>query len=281
MTEAGWMLSGAVTVTSADAEGATTADVVVGSTTGGGASCTVPGGDDVVVPASGQVVLPYTCALTSAPVAGGAVTATVTWDPVGEATLASADATTPVSFTASETNRTVVVVDDRTVPGQRVVLDPSLTWSPGLVRTYTYDLVLPGNVAPGSCEVHTNTASIDQPSGQDPTASAVVRACAPEVLPTQAFGQATGSVRATCRGTVRTRVSNRTAETVTYRLRVGNRVERFRVRSLGRRTFTTQGKPLAVVTLKAGSTRLDRIRIPRRCAAPVVLPDTGLRAARS
>ena len=281
LTESAWALGGTVTVTGSDADGATTADVAVSSTTGGGSTCAVTGGDDVVVPPSGQVELPYTCLFTSAP-GDGTVTATVTWDPVGEATTAAADASAPVSFAvASETNKDVVVVDDQTVPGRRVVLDPSLTWAPGLVRTYTYDVALAGGAAPGSCVVHTNTATIDQASGTDPTASASVRACSPEVLPAQAFGRATGSVTASCRGTVRVRVRNRTAETAVYRLRVGDEVRRISVRSLAHKKLVTRGEALATVTLKVGSTRLDRIRIPQRCGAPVALPDTGLRAASS
>ena len=281
MTESAWTLGGTVTVTSADADGSTTADVAVSSTTGGGSTCTVTGGVDVVVPPSGKVALPYTCQFTSAPSAG-TVTATVAWDPAGAATTTSAGASAPVTFTVvSETNETVVVVDDQTVPGQRVVLDPSLTWAPGLVRTYAYDLAVTGGAAPGSCADHTNTATIDQASGTDPSASTSVRACSPEVLPAQAFGRATGSVTASCRGTVRVRVSNRTAETVVYRLRVGDKVRRISVRSLAHKKLVTQGRALATVTLKVGSTRLDRIRIPQRCEAPVVLPDTGLRAPSS
>ncbi|PKH37910.1 hypothetical protein SAMN05192575_101984 [Nocardioides alpinus] len=283
MTESGWALAGALTVTNPnDGEGgAITADAGVVTTLGGGSSCTVVGGDDLVVPAAGQLTLPYTCTFASAPSGSGTVDATVSWDPAGEASSASAVGSAPGSFTAaSETNQTVAVVDDRTVAGQRVVLDPSVTWSTGLVRTYTYDLALVGS-APGTCRAYSNTATLDQPSGADPTAVTTVQACAPEVLPAQAFGQATGSVKAGCQGTVRTRVSNRTAETVTYRLRVGNKVHRIAVRSLGHRKFVTSGRALAKVTLKVGSTRLDRIRIPQRCEAPMVLPDTGLRAASS
>lgn len=281
VTESGWTLSGTVTVSSSDPQGPTTADVGAVSDLGGGSSCAVAGGDDVVVPPAGQVVLPYTCTFTSAPAGSGTVTATVAWDPAGQATSASVDASAPVSFVvSSETDRSVVVVDDKTVPGQRVVLDPSLTWAPGLVRTYTYDLAVGGGAAPGACVDHTNTAAIDLAGGTDPSASVTVRACTPEVLPVQAFGRATGSVTAGCRGTVRTRVSNRTAAPVTYRLRVGDTVRRISVRSLSQKKIVTRGPAGARVTLKLGATRLDRIRIPRRCAPPVVLPDTGLRSAR-
>jgi len=124
------------------------------------------------------------------------------------------------------------------VAGQRVVLDPALTWAAGLVRSYTYSLTLAGG-APGACRSWTNTATVDQPVGTDPTASAAVLVCTPvtppppvvppvvppvappEVLPTQAFGKAVGSVRASCQGTVRARLANRTGEKVVYTLRVG------------------------------------------------------------
>ena len=79
-----------------------------------------------------------------------------------------------MSFTVgSETNKTVEVVDDKTVPGQRIVLDPALTWAAGLVKTYTYSLAVAGGAA-GACASHTNTATIDQPVGTDPSASVTV-----------------------------------------------------------------------------------------------------------
>jgi len=278
MTESGWALGGNVTVTNSDAA-AVAAEVTVASTLGGGSSCSVVGGNAAVVPASGQLTLPYSCAFTSAPAGSGAVSATVTWDPAGAEPSASVAGSTPAAFVAtSETNKTVAVVDDQTVPGQRVVLDPALIWSAGLVKTYAYDLALAGG-APGACTPYANTATIDQPTGTDPSAGVTVQACVPEVLPVQAFGRASGSVSASCQGTVRTRLSNRTASTVTYRLKVGTKVRRISVRSLSQKKVVTQGRALAKVTLKVGTMRLDRIRIPQRCEAPVVLPDTGLRAA--
>lgn len=282
-TDSGWAVAGTVTVTNphGSADGAITADVAVASSLGGGSACTVTGGNDVVVPPSpdgtGQVTLPYTCSFATAPAVSGTVTATATWDPAGPATTTTADGSAPAVFAVtSETNRTVAVVDDRAFPGRRVVLAPSLTWSPGLVTTYAYDLVLAGG-APGACAVHTNTATIDQPSGTDPGASATVRACTPEVLPAEAYGAAVGAVHVDCRGTVRTRMSNRTAGPVAYTLRVGSTVHRIVVKSLRQKKFVTRGRARATVTLKVGSTRLDRIRIPQRCEAPQVLPDTGLR----
>ena len=100
----------------------------------------------------------------------------------------------------------------------------------------------------------------------------------PEVMPAQAFGKAIGVVRATCQGTVRTRLDNRSGERVTYKLRVGKKVHRIGVASQSTKRFTTHGKARAKVVLKVGSARLDRVRIPALCHAPEVLPETGVRA---
>ena len=146
--------------------------------------------------------------------------------------------------------------------------------------------------AAGACATHTNTATIDQPVGVDPTASVSVQACTPavvppvvvvppEVLPEQAFGKAVGSVKASCQGTVRTKLSNRSGETVTYKLRVGKKVHKITVKSLSQKKYTTTGQALAKVTLKLGGKTLDQVRIPSLCQAPEVLPDTGLRATSS
>jgi len=301
MSESGWAMSGSATVNNPNAYAGITADVAVATDLGGGSSCTVTGGQDVVVPASGHVTLPYTCSFSSAPAASGTVTSTVTWDPEGAAASASATGSTSVSFTvASETNKTVAVVDDKTVPGQRIVLDPALTWSAGLVKTYTYSLAVAGGAA-GACATHTNIATIDQPVGTDPSASATVQACTPvvppvvvppvvvppvvvpptevpEVLPEQAFGKAVGSIKASCQGTVRAKLANRSGASVVYKLRVGSKVHRITVKSQSQKKFVTTGRALATVTLKVGSTRLDKLRIPALCEAPEVLPDTGLRA---
>ncbi|MCP3420674.1 hypothetical protein [Nocardioides pinisoli] len=104
---------------------------------------------------------------------------------------------------------------------------------------------------------------------------------APEVLPEQAFGKAVGKVRVTCQGTVSARLANRSGGRVVYTLRVGTKVHRITVKAQDRRKFVTRGPARAKVTLKVGSTRLDQARIPARCAAPEVLPDTGLRATSS
>ncbi|NPC41476.1 hypothetical protein [Nocardioides sp. zg-1230] len=103
----------------------------------------------------------------------------------------------------------------------------------------------------------------------------------PEVLPEQAFGKAVGKVKVTCQGTVRARLANRSGERVVYTLRVGSKVHRIAVKAQDARKFVTRGPARAKVVLKVGSTRLDQVRIPGLCAAPEVLPDTGVRATSS
>ena len=292
-TESGWRLQGEVAITNPNqyAAGDVVADVTASTDLGGGAVCTVTGGTDVTVGEDSTTTLPVACTFGSKPAASGTLSVTATWDPPGPATSTSVTASTqPITFgVRSETNKTVQVVDDKTVAGQRVVLDPALTWEAGLVRSYTYSLTLAGG-APGACRSWTNTATVDQPVGTDPTASAAVLVCTPatppppvvvpppEVLPEQAFGKAVGSVRASCQGTVRAKLHNRSGEKVVYTLRVGTKVHRISVKSQTSRKFVTHGRPKARVTLKVGSTRLDKLRIPALCAAPEVLPDTGLRA---
>lgn len=285
-TDSGWRLQGSVEITNPNqyADGDLTADVTAATDLGGGAVCTVTGGADAVVGADSSATLPVACTFASKPAGTGTVSVTATWDPPGETSSTSVTETTaPISFgVRSETDRTVQVVDDKTVAGQRIVLDPALTWADGLVKSYTYDLTLAGG-GPGACQGWTNTATIDLPVGTDPTATAAVLVCTSdvEVLPAQAFGKAVGSVTASCQGTVRAKLANRSGERVVYRLRVGKRVHKIAVTSLSKRKFVTTGKPRALVTLKVGSTRLDRLRIPALCVAPEVLPDTGLRATSS
>ena len=225
------------------------------------------------------MTLPVSCTFTSRPASSGTLTATATWDPAGEAATASATATAPVTFgVRSETDKVVDVVDDKTRPGTRVVLEQGLTWQSGLVKTYTYDLAIPGPAVEG-CADHTNTATVDLPVGTDVSDTATVRVCTPAVSPEQANGPARGSVTATCQGTVRAKMVNRTGERVTYTLRVGKKVHRIAVRAGAKRKFTTTGAPRAKVVLRAQGKVLDRIRVPKLCAPPEVLPETGLRTA--
>ena len=162
VTDSAWALAGDVTVTNPAADGDVVADVAVTTDLGGDAACTVAGGDDAVVPAAGSLTLAWTCAFSSAPSASGSVSATASWAPDAHAT-----GTAPAELVVVEPDRTVAVVGDHAVPGQRVVLDPALTWAPGLVRSWTYDLALAGG-APSACATYVNSASVDLASGADP-----------------------------------------------------------------------------------------------------------------
>ena len=77
---------------------------------------------------------------------------------------------------------------------------------------------------------------------------------------------------------MRAHLVNRSGRTVVYRLRVGTRVQRFWVRPQYAKTVVARGAARASVTLRAASRRLERTRVPQRCQAPGVLPDTGLRS---
>jgi hypothetical protein len=158
-----------------------------------------------------------------------------------------------------------------TVNGQDVAA--TQTQTPG---TFTF----PGKANAAMTCVVTNQQA--QPVPAQPVPAPPVPAPpapAPQVLPVQSFGKAVGSVRASCQGTVRAKLSNRSGETVTYKLRVGSKVHRIAVKSQAKKKFFTHGDARARVTLKVGSTKLDKLRIPALCEAPEVLPDTGVRAA--
>jgi hypothetical protein len=142
------------------------------------------------------------------------------------------------------------------------------------VKSYTRTLTSTA----GQCTSYPNIA---RESADATTDTETVVVCMAEVLPAQSFGKAVGSVKASCQGTVRARLSNRSGETVTYTLRVGKKVHKIAVRSLSKKKFVTHGEARARVTLKVGSTRLDKLRIPALCQAPEVLPDTGLRGTGS
>lgn len=288
-TDSGWRLSGTVTLTNPNTyeDGAITlTGATVTTDLGGGSSCTAPLPAEPVVPAGstetpGTLTVPFSCTFTGQPAGSGTVDAAVTWDPPGEDDTASAGDDVAVSFAVrSETDKVVDVVDDKTVPGQRTLLESGVVWAAGLVRTYTYDLTLAGGAA-GTCQTYTNTAVVDLPAGADATDTAQVRVCAPppEVLPAQSFGKARGAVRATCQGTVTARMKNNTGERVTYKLRIGKKVRRINVRAEGKRLFQTKGPFRARVTLRAQGRVLDRTRVPRACLPPQVLPATGLRTA--
>ena len=185
--ESGWRARGAVTVVNHDGRDGVTADVTVDTDLHASSTCVVMDGEDAAVPAGGQRTFSYTCSFDSAPTASAAATATVSWKTDGSTTRSSVLATTPVAFAATETDKTVEVVDDRTVPGQRVVLAPALSWAAGLEESYTYSLELPNGPA-GECATYTNTATVEPTGtysspGPIATDTATVTVCAPPVAP--------------------------------------------------------------------------------------------------
>ncbi|MCD6641042.1 MAG: prealbumin-like fold domain-containing protein [Nocardioides sp.] len=279
-TDSGWQVSGEVTVTNpnAYADGGITADVTATTDLGGGAVCTVTGGEDVDLAPGASATLPVECTFTSQPAASGTVTLDATWDPAGEATEATVSSAEEVTLTVdTETDKVVDIVDDKTRPGERVVLAEDVTWAEGWTETYTYSLALAGG-AEGTCVAYTNTAMVELPEGEGPSDTVTVNVCTLEVAPAEGF-KPRGWVKANCYGTVRARLVNRTDRRVTYTLRVGKKIHRVRVAAESRRTFKTKGPFRARVVLKVGKRVLDRTRIPARCVPPEVLPDTGLRTA--
>jgi hypothetical protein len=246
----------------------------------GTGECTIAATD--TSPAAGlQVVLPsgastfaYTCAPGSAPTGPAATTATVAWDAGSASAPAQADYTVDQK---TDELTTVTSSSDGAAPVVLGTLDWDDVWAAPdhrvLVRTSSLAL----GVGAGPCADHTNVAG---ESADATTDSETVRVCEePEVLGEQSFGKAVGRVRTTCQGTVRVHLDNRSGRAVFYYLRVGTKMHRFVVRSLGRKTVAARGGARAVVVLKAGSRQIERTRLPQRCQAPGVLPDTGLRSS--
>lgn len=286
------------TVTLSNPNGAPmVATLSVAATTGTG--CVFPGVPDVSADAGLQVAVPagsssfvYTCTVT-APATNGSSTATVTWSatafPSGTpGSSNTATATASYTFAVDQSTDEQTTVTDTFSGGAPQVLG-TFNWAavynetdastpPHTVVVATYNRIIKAGAA-GTCASYVNTArQTENDTLQSTTSQETVTVCAAaEVLPDQAFGKAVGSVSATCQGTVRSRLNNRSGERVTYKLRVGTKVHRIVVKAQSKKRFTTSGPNRARVTLKIGNRVLDRVRIPARCAAPEVLPDTGIR----
>ena len=291
-------LGGTVTLTNPNGS-PMVATLAVTATSGTG--CTFPGVPDVSADAGLQVAVPagssgylYTCTSASPP-ANGSSTATVSWSatdfPSGtEGSSYTASSTAAYTFALDQSTDEMTTVTDSFNGGAAQVLG-TFTWAavynetdastpPHTIVVATYTRTIAAGAA-GTCASYVNTArQTENDTGQSTTSQETVTVCAApaEVLPEQSFGKAIGSVSATCQGTVRSRLNNRTGDSVTYKLRVGTKVHKIVVKSLSKKRFTTSGPARARVTLKLGGRRLDRVRIPQRCVAPEVLPDTGLRA---
>ena len=292
-------LGGTVTLTNPNGS-PMVATLAVTATSGTG--CTFPGVPDVSADAGLQVAVPagssgylYTCTSASPP-ANGSSTATVSWSatdfPSGtEGSSYTASSTAAYTFALDQSTDEMTTVTDSFNGGAAQVLG-TFTWAavynetdastpPHTIVVATYSRTIAAGAA-GTCASYVNTArQTENDTGQSTPSQETVTVCAApvDVLPEQSFGKAIGSVSATCQGTVRTRLNNRTGDSVTYKLRVGTKVHRIVVKSLSKKRFTTSGPARARVTLRLGGRTLDRVRIPARCVAPEVLPDTGLRGS--
>lgn len=171
ITESNHLLGGSVTVTNPNDWEDLAAAVAVTADLGGGVTCALTGGSAVVVPMGSSVTLPYTCAFTGVPATTGSVTATVTWAAAELATPSgSASSASAVELAvASETSRTIAVVDDKTDPANPVSLG-SATYDDG-EASFTYALTQTGVEATGlldpACVDYNNIATIVETAQND------------------------------------------------------------------------------------------------------------------
>ena len=186
-TDAGWRVTGTITVTNPNDFESVTAYVSDAVSNGG--TCTVPDGSGAVVAASSQVNLSYSCTYSSAPSpASGVDTATVLWDSGAAHTPnASAQATADFVFgdPTSRVNRTITPTD--TFNGGAAVNLCDLTTivtpchlsavdvTPLTAQYYLYARVIP--VTLDVCVSYPNT--VDDTVGQ--TSSVTVTVCGPVV----------------------------------------------------------------------------------------------------
>ena len=253
-----------------------------------GGACTITAVDESpaaglqVTLATGASSFAYACTPGSAPTGPASTSVTVSWEATPEPEPARPAGSSSVAAQADyvvdqedDELTTVSNAADGAAPVVLGTLDWDDVWAAPDHRVLVRTSSLPLGVGDGPCADHTNVA---RESADATTDSEVVTVCEePEVLGEQSFGRAVGRVRASCQGTVRAHLVNRSGRAVFYYLRVGTKMHRFAVRSLGRKTVVAQGSPRAAVVLKAGSRQLERTQVPQRCQAPGVLPDTGLR----
>jgi hypothetical protein len=168
--DSNWNVSGQITVTNPNdfaISGATVSDEV-----SNGGTCTVTGGSNMTIPANDSVVLDYSCTYAAAPtVAAGNNTATAVWDKAAYFTPnGSATGTAAVNFAApaAEINKTITVVDDKTM-GIPVTLGTSDYLAGPFV--FTYQLSTQG--VAGTCTDYTNTAVIEETKQSDSQAVTV------------------------------------------------------------------------------------------------------------
>jgi hypothetical protein len=179
-TDSNWAMGGTITVKNPNTFKTMTVDLIDVPNVGGGAACSVTNGDDVLIAKATLVdgkVVPgaatrrYDCTLDSTPsYSGGTNTAVATWDGGSASSLPVA---VPFSL-AKETDKTVTVVDDKTVEGASHVLGTA-TW--GAPTSFTYSLTKTG--VAGQCTTYDNTATITETEQSD---SASATLCVQQAL---------------------------------------------------------------------------------------------------
>jgi hypothetical protein len=165
--DSGWTLGGTITIANPNDWEEITVDVTDVLDKGG--TCSITEAAPYIVPKSGSLTLHYTCATDGTTTKN---TATVTWDKATYFTPnASASAESGVSFgIATENNKTITVIDDKTDPANPVTLGTVNWGKPHGPFTYTIEKQ---GVA-GTCTDYTNTAVIDE---TDQSASQTVTVC--------------------------------------------------------------------------------------------------------
>jgi len=174
--DSGWTMSGALTVANPNGYKAVTVDVATLTDLGGGAGCSLDPGQDTEIAAGATTTFTYSCTFVAQPAYTGTETSTVSWEG------GSVDLTSPVELTLDqETDKTVTVVDDKTVPGTSTTLGQATWNSTGTPVTFQYSLPL--TAKNNECEDYTNTAQIVE---TEQSADATVTVCGVKVKGTQA-----------------------------------------------------------------------------------------------
>ncbi len=158
-TDSGYALSGTITISNPNDWEDIPVDV--SDTLDQGGTCTITEAGPYVVPHSGSLVVHYTCVMNGPATKN---TATVTWDKDAYFTPnGSVSAEITPSFSFTEINRTITVIDDKTDPAHPVTLG-TWNWGEG-AHTFTYSLTKSG--VAGTCMDYTNTAVIDETDQSD------------------------------------------------------------------------------------------------------------------
>lgn len=186
-TDSAWKVEGDITIANPNAWEAITANVADSATLDG--SCVLDDTDGIVsVPASGIVVVHYTCTWATTPTPySGTNTATITWDkdiyftPNGLAT-----GTQGFEFKNPTEINPVVTVDDNNLTGESWSADRAYAeWSYGkefACSTNPADYAGDGTYS----YTHTNTATINETTGDSDIATVTVNCFAPVVSKTAA-----------------------------------------------------------------------------------------------